>query len=64
MTISNKIFARVKELREDIAITHADMAAKDRRRDRHGVRDAVVDIEIAEAKIAALEEVLTWITSA
>lgn len=63
MTISNKIFARMKELKDDINITEAGMAAKLRRRDRHGVRDAIVDIEVAEAKIDMLEEVLSWVTS-
>ena len=47
--------ARIDELLEDIRITEADLDAKRRRDDLHGIRDACVDIEIAKGKIQELK---------
>jgi hypothetical protein len=48
----------MSDLLQDVRVTEADLDAKRRRRDFHGVRDACVDIEMMEAKIAVLRALL------
>lgn len=49
----SQIEERIRYIEEDIRVTIADLDAKRRRRDWHGVRDACVDIEAMEAKLNA-----------
>jgi hypothetical protein len=47
----------IRDMEHDVRVAEADLDAKRRRRDFHGVRDACVDIETMEAKIVALRAI-------
>lgn len=58
MTTKEYALSRKNELTAYVMVMRQYLEAKKLINDWHGVRDAVVDIEVAEAKISAFDEIL------